>query len=160
VAVCDHRDFGQSTRLPESAPRYTAVDVVDDAVAVLDALGWSSAHLFGHSLGGVVAQRIALRWPNRVRSLTSSASAPGTASRMRMLRYLRTGLFVRLARLRLPADVDDVVLGLAVARMLVSPGYPFDEDATLAVLRHERALGIADGFRNWPAQARALRANW
>jgi pimeloyl-ACP methyl ester carboxylesterase len=37
--------------------------MTDDAVAVLDALGWDSAHLFGHSMGGQLAQRTALRHP-------------------------------------------------------------------------------------------------
>jgi pimeloyl-ACP methyl ester carboxylesterase len=42
---------------------YTSEDMTDDAIAVLDALGWQRAHLFGASLGGVIAQRIALRHP-------------------------------------------------------------------------------------------------
>jgi pimeloyl-ACP methyl ester carboxylesterase len=74
VAAYDQRDAGQSTRFPDagtasplaavlrrSSPAYTAEDMTDDAVAVLDALGWDSAHLFGHSMGGQVAQRTALR---------------------------------------------------------------------------------------------------
>ncbi|MCB9687119.1 MAG: alpha/beta fold hydrolase [Alphaproteobacteria bacterium] len=43
--------------------------MVDEALAVLDALGWDAAHVAGHSLGGVVAQALALRAPERVRSL-------------------------------------------------------------------------------------------
>ncbi|NEE20487.1 alpha/beta fold hydrolase, partial [Streptomyces sp. SID7499] len=90
VARYDQRDAGESTRLPKRTARgnpfaalaagrgaaYTAEDMADDAVAVMDALGWESAHLFGHSLGGVVAQRVALRHPGRVRTLTSSAALP------------------------------------------------------------------------------------
>ncbi|MFD0396423.1 alpha/beta fold hydrolase [Streptomyces nogalater] len=40
--------------------------MADDAITVLDTLGWERAHLFGHSMGGLVAQRIAIRHPQRV----------------------------------------------------------------------------------------------
>ena len=90
VAAYDQRDAGQSTHFPDTgtaspiaavlhrrSPVYMAEDMTDDAVAVLDALGWDSAHLFGHSMGGQLAQRTALRHPGRVRNITSSASLPG-----------------------------------------------------------------------------------
>ncbi len=63
--------------------------MADDAIAVLDALGWESAHLFGHSMGGQLAQRIALRYPRRVRSITSSASLPSDVSGAGGSRYVR-----------------------------------------------------------------------
>lgn len=93
MARYDQRDGGESTHLPHTsartpvsallargAPAYTAEDVADDAVAVMDALGWPSAHLVGVSLGGAVAQRVALRHPGRVRTLTSVAAVPGTSA--------------------------------------------------------------------------------
>ena len=70
VVAFDQRDAGQSTHFPDAgtggplaavlrrrSPAYSAEDMTDDAVAVLDAIGWDSAHLFGHSMGGQVAQR-------------------------------------------------------------------------------------------------------
>ena len=54
--------------------------MTDDAIAVLDALGWKQAHLFGASLGGIIAQRIALRHPDRVLSVVSAAGIPSDTS--------------------------------------------------------------------------------
>ncbi|MEY4560760.1 MAG: hypothetical protein RLZZ618_37 [Pseudomonadota bacterium] len=56
-------------RLPVSSP-YSLVDMAADAVDVLDALGISSAHVCGISMGGMVAQWMALRHPSRVLSLS------------------------------------------------------------------------------------------
>jgi pimeloyl-ACP methyl ester carboxylesterase len=111
--AADQRDAGQSTHFPDTgaagptaavlrrrSPAYTAEDMTDDAVAVLDGLGWDSAHLFGHSMGGQLAQRTALRHPGRVRSITSSASLPGDVGRLGAARYVRPGTVARLARMR------------------------------------------------------------
>ncbi|MEE2032273.1 alpha/beta fold hydrolase [Rhodococcus chondri] len=115
VARYDQRDGGESTHLPPTAVRnpitamltrrgdaYTAEDVADDAIAVLDELGWTSAHMVGVSLGGAVAQRIALRHPGRVRSLTSIAAVPGDVTGLRTLRYIRLGTLAKFARLKFP----------------------------------------------------------
>ena len=59
---------------------YSSEDMTDDAIAVLDALGWERAHVFGVSLGGVIAQRIALRHPDRVLSVVSAAAMPSDVS--------------------------------------------------------------------------------
>jgi pimeloyl-ACP methyl ester carboxylesterase len=63
-------------RRPVEAP-YTLDDMADDTAGLLDALGLSSAHIVGMSLGGMVAQCMALRHPQRVRSLCIIMSAPG-----------------------------------------------------------------------------------
>jgi pimeloyl-ACP methyl ester carboxylesterase len=53
--------------------------MADDVVGLLDALDIDSAHLFGTSMGGMIAQTLALAFPYRVRSLTSVMSYPGSA---------------------------------------------------------------------------------
>jgi pimeloyl-ACP methyl ester carboxylesterase len=73
----DHRDTGQSVTYPPGAPGYDGRDLVEDALGVLDALGVSPAHLVGMSMGGGIAQQLALLYPDRVASLAliSSTSA-------------------------------------------------------------------------------------
>ncbi|GAA3388828.1 alpha/beta fold hydrolase [Cryptosporangium minutisporangium] len=88
VARFDNRDVGLSTHLHglgTPSPLvfvsrrwrgYRVADMADDAVGVLDALGWSSAHVVGVSLGGMIAQTLAGLHPDRVRTLTSISSTP------------------------------------------------------------------------------------
>lgn len=63
----DNRDSGESTIVSES---YSAKDLAEDALAVLDAAGSRRAHVLGHSMGGVAAQELALAHAHRVTSLT------------------------------------------------------------------------------------------
>lgn len=88
VARFDNRDVGRSSRCPlpigtpadpasDSAVPYTVADMAVDAVAVLDAVGWARAHVFGQSMGGMIAQQVAIDAPERVVSLTSLMSSTG-----------------------------------------------------------------------------------
>jgi pimeloyl-ACP methyl ester carboxylesterase len=74
VVRYDHRDTGASTHWPPGAPGYTGADLTADALAVLDALGAARAHLVGLSMGGGIAQSLALTVPERVASLTLIAT--------------------------------------------------------------------------------------
>ena len=77
----DHRDTGQSACYPPGAPSYTGGDLAADAVAVLDALRVDTAHLVGISMGGAIAQRLALERRGRVATLTLiSTTAIGPTS--------------------------------------------------------------------------------
>jgi len=76
VVRYDHRDTGRSTTYPPGAPGYTGRDLVDDALAVLDTVGVTSAHLVGQSMGGALAQVLALEHPERVVSLTLITTSP------------------------------------------------------------------------------------
>ncbi len=77
----DNRDAGLSTKCDGSAvkkdPPYTLADMADDAVGLLDALGISAAHICGASMGGMIAQTMAIRHPSRILSLTSVYSTTG-----------------------------------------------------------------------------------
>ncbi|QYG91457.1 alpha/beta fold hydrolase [Iamia sp. SCSIO 61187] len=72
----DQRDTGAASADPAGAPSYGLPDLVDDALAVLDATGVDAAHWVGFSQGGWVAQLAAVRHPHRVASLTLVASRP------------------------------------------------------------------------------------
>jgi pimeloyl-ACP methyl ester carboxylesterase len=72
----DHRDTGQSTSFPAGAPTYTSTDLTADAVGVLDALGIDKAHLAGASMGGGIAQELAVDHADRVLSLTLISTSP------------------------------------------------------------------------------------
>ncbi|WP_137930821.1 alpha/beta fold hydrolase [Mesorhizobium comanense] len=72
----DNRDTGRSTKYPPGKPPYSFDDMADDAVGVLDSHGIERAHVAGMSMGGMIAQHVALRHPSRVASLTVISSSP------------------------------------------------------------------------------------
>ena len=74
VVAYDHRGIGESHRAEDE---FTIPDLASDAAAVLDSLGWETAHVVGISMGGVIAQELALTHPERVRSLTLGCTWPG-----------------------------------------------------------------------------------
>src|SRR6202000_169982 len=124
---------------------YTSEDMTDDAVAGLDAVGWTRAHVFGASLRGVIPGRVALRHPDRVLSVTSAGALPSDVSGLRAGRYVRFGLLARLARQKHPAGREgDIAAALAVARGVASPAYPFDEDAAREWIEREGDAGPRD----------------
>ncbi len=75
VVRYDHRDTGRSTTCPPGAPDYTGRDLTEDPLRVLDALGVERAHLIGLSMGGAIAQELALEHPDRVATATLVATS-------------------------------------------------------------------------------------
>lgn len=84
VVRFDYRDTGRSVTYPIGDPPYDGPDLADDVVALLDALAIRNAHLAGISMGGGIAQYLALHEPARLASLTlmsTSPAAPGRPAR-------------------------------------------------------------------------------
>jgi pimeloyl-ACP methyl ester carboxylesterase len=138
----DHRDAGESTHLRDagtpdfaaamrgdnSSAAYTLSDMAADAVGLLDALGLERVHLVGASMGGFIAQMIAIEHPRRVRSLTSMMATTGAPSvgqpHPEALRAMAGP----------PMTTRDEVIerALQVYRAVGSPGYPADVEAIRA----------------------------
>jgi pimeloyl-ACP methyl ester carboxylesterase len=75
VITFDNRDVGLSTKC-ESQPEYDLTDMANDTAGLLDALGVRSAHVVGQSMGGMIAQHLAISHPDHVASLCLIYSAP------------------------------------------------------------------------------------
>lgn len=139
VTRYDNRDTGLSTHLhhagrpsklalllrPSRAARYHLTDLVDDAVAVLDALSWSSAHIVGESLGGMIAQSMAVRHPDRVRSLTSIGAGPSPRIGRPSARTLLQ--MIKIARRPINGPEDYAEHMVKMDQVAGSPDYPPDE---------------------------------
>ncbi len=161
VTRFDHRDAGLSTHLdgvpapgplraalrPSTAP-YQLTDMAADAIAVLDDLGWESAHVAGSSMGGMIAQTMAINYPRRVRSLTSISSTPsiriGARPPRKILRAMKDILSAPVA------DADQAARReVAIYRLMGSPGFPLDEELIAEIGRrsYERRPSDPDSGR-------------
>jgi pimeloyl-ACP methyl ester carboxylesterase len=137
VVRFDNRDIGHSTKvesagLPKrtdmllgrrrTAP-YLLRDMATDTTGLMDHLGIESAHLVGASMGGMIAQTVAIRCPERVRSLTSIMSSTGNRWLGVPARKAFGSLFARPGAGR-EAAIEHAV---RIFRTIGSPGYPMDE---------------------------------
>ncbi|WAS90510.1 alpha/beta fold hydrolase [Nannocystis punicea] len=134
----DNRDSGRSTHLTGAPPAnlpaalagdlssasYTLSDMAADAIGLLDALGIASAHLVGASMGGEIAQTVAIEHPGRVRSLTSIMATTGQAGVGQPDPAVLPVLFGGP-----PATTRDEVIAQALraARVVGSTGFAIDE---------------------------------
>ncbi|MCW5629512.1 MAG: alpha/beta fold hydrolase [Rhodoferax sp.] len=118
---------------------YTLHDMALDSIGVLDALGVGKAHVVGVSMGGMIAQRVALAAPERVQSLTSIMSSSGARDLPQADPRVMKVLFSR------PADSSrDAIVAhyVRLYKAIGSPGFPTDE----AELRQRIAMGVDRSF--------------
>ena len=126
-------------------PRYRLDDMADDGIGLVSALGAGAAHVVGMSMGGMIAQLMAIRHPEKVLSLTSMMSTPD-------LRHAGMPTDAALAVLMQPAAETRegaIAQGVESARAIGSTGFPFDEEAARdrATVAYDRAQH-PDGFTN------------
>src|SRR3954454_6805053 len=152
VVRFDNRDIGLSTHLHDAPPpdvpaalrgatssaAYTLSDMARDAVGLLDRLGVQSAHVVGASMGGMIAQTLAIEHPERVRTLTSIMSTTGDPRVGGASDEALGALLAPPARDRAEAIERTV----AAYRVIGSPGYELDESA----LRERAGLSFDRGY--------------
>ena len=141
VVRFDNRDVGRSSRIDWTPPAdagaavagrqkgerlaapYRLKDMAADAIGLMDALGVARAHVVGASMGGMIAQEMAIGWPERVRSLTSIMSTTGDP------RLPPPSPQVMQVFTKPPPKTAEDYVEANVAAWLVfrGPGYPDDE---------------------------------
>jgi pimeloyl-ACP methyl ester carboxylesterase len=159
----DNRDIGRSTHFrghrpptvkqlltrDKSAAVYSLADMADDAAGLLDHLGIERAHVAGASMGGMIAQTLAARHPDRVLSLASIMSNTGHLWRG------TPGLRVYPIFLRRPAGNREGAIESTVSafRLIGSPGFPFEEEELRkhAQVSFERGYNPAGALRQLAA---------
>ncbi|MBP6789291.1 MAG: alpha/beta hydrolase [Candidatus Promineofilum sp.] len=162
----DHRGTGMSDWMKEwsSKQPYTLADMAGDAIAVLDALQVSQAHLIGLSMGGMIAQEVAIQSPRRVASLTLMMTSgyigdpdlPQPSSRY-FLDNLITGLPLLKYRLR---GGERNLIKERIAKQVAVFGYEgLDEQALAEVVaydaRHRRGINVRALWQHLTAINRA-----
>lgn len=131
----DHRDTGEAPSYPPGEPGYTGDDLVTDALAVLDELGVAAAHVVGISMGGALAQILALDHPDRVLSLTAiSTSGSAGDDDMPGMSPETVAAFGALPE---PTDWTDdaAVVEYIVDSQRIMSAKPFDEEETRRIAR-------------------------
>ena len=125
VVVFDNRDVGRSSKLDDD---YALSDMADDVVALMAGLGERRFHVFGISLGGMVAQLVAVRHPASVRCLFSVMSSTGNPDLPRASRAVRE-------RMMATATGREEIVRMDVENRAVwgSPGYPEPETVRRAM---------------------------
>ncbi len=155
----DNRDVGLSQRFdPMGLPNlalaslkysvglsvkspYTLADMADDAAAILDVLGLASAHVCGASMGGMIAQQLAVRHARRVKSLTLMMTSSGARRLPQATLKVRGAL---LSRPKDPSDIDSVVAHFVrIYKLIGSPAFP----ASDADLRARLNLAVRRAYR-------------
>jgi pimeloyl-ACP methyl ester carboxylesterase len=145
----DNRDVGLSTWFDDAGAPYSIGDMADDAAGLLDYLHIVAAHIVGVSMGGMIAQSFAIKYPQRTRTLTSIMSTTGDRAVGRAHPEAIAVLMMSPASSRDEAIEQSVVL----RRTIGSPGFAFDEQFVrdLAGVSYDRGFHPAGTGRQLAA---------
>lgn len=144
VVAPDQRGHGASDQ-PSAESDYSLRIYADDVWALVDELGWDSFHLLGHSMGGMIAQVIALDAPERIRSLVLMDTSPGAVE----------GVDPDVAALALAVVRDEGMDRLAELYATVDLGPPAPSDARV---RADRPGYVEFGDRKLRSSSAAMYA--
>ncbi|NTU20303.1 alpha/beta hydrolase [Brevibacillus sp. HB1.2] len=122
----DNRDVGRSTTYEVGEPGYTFEDMADDAVHVLDAFGVQQAHIVGMSMGGMLTQFIALRHPERVRTIILHATS-NFAPDLPPIDEKLMEFFSNMGEINWEDEQEVLEVAVASSKVLIGSKYPFDE---------------------------------
>jgi pimeloyl-ACP methyl ester carboxylesterase len=125
VVRFDNRDVGLSTQIDDDTP-YTLADMADDAAGLLDHLGLDAVHVVGASMGGMIAQELVLRYPQRALTLTSIYSRTGAPD----IGLPLPDVAGRIIRPR-AKSIEEAIEGAYATCVAIwgdSPELPFDEE--------------------------------
>jgi pimeloyl-ACP methyl ester carboxylesterase len=167
VVRFDNRDVGKSTHFHEAglpdmaaimaaaftgqplAAPYTLSDMTRDCIGLLDVLGIERADVVGASMGGMIAQTMAIEHPARVRTMTSIMSTTGNPAlpppNAEAISFLISPM---------PMDREGAIeYGVKMFRVIGSPAFPFEEERVrrLAALQYDRGVDPAGVMRQLAA---------
>jgi len=171
----DNRDVGHSTRLkqfgvpdvwralgrrtlglPVDAP-YTLDDMADDVAGLIDVLELGPTHIVGASMGGMIAQTLTIRHPEKVRTLTSMMSTTG---RRRDILGKPSALFQLFEKP--PRDREGAIeMNVQTLKLIGSPGFPAAESELRDVVTRSVDHGMyPDGFARQMQAILASGSRW
>ena len=137
VVRFDNRDIGLSTHIDYATDPYTLDDMAADTRGLLDALSIDLAHFVGASMGGMICQLMALRYPDRVRSLSLLITSPGPDERLSQSSEEVVAVATR--PVTTDAELEQRVVDLW--RVLTGSRFPFDEAAQRHLAKMDTARG-------------------
>lgn len=156
VLMYDQRGLGQTSK--PDVP-YTMADYADDAAALLDVVGWDSCHVLGVSFGGMVAQNLVVRHPNRVRRLvlacTSAGGEGGPSIDLRLLETLsptermQRSLELMDTRVDLSTDPPRMPDGLGQLMQTIGAARASTPDDEVSLMGARRQLEARAGHDVW-----------
>ena len=164
----DNRDTGLSTKYPPGEPGYAVADLVDDALQVLDAYAIAASHIVGMSLGGMIGQLAALKYPSRVLSLTAISSSPVGMDKSDLPQSSKAFSEHSAAAAKVNWSDRAQVIDYMVeySRLIAGVAHPFQEAELRAFIEHDYDRsggylsatnhGVLKGWDAWPGRIQEM----